>query len=126
MRRILVDHARARHHGKRGGETEKVSLEDATGLTSAEGVNIDLIALDDALKKLAKMDEQKARIVELLYISGLSVRETAGVMSVSTDTRSNATGPWLRRGCSGSSSNDRHAMAKNQRDLRGRGQTRAR
>jgi RNA polymerase sigma factor (TIGR02999 family) len=86
MRRILVDHARARHRDKRGGEAEKVSLEDATAMASAESVNIDLIALDDALKKLAKMDEQKARIVELRYFSGLNVRETAEVMSVSTDT----------------------------------------
>lgn len=86
MRRILVDHARARQRDKRGGEAEKISIEDATEMASAEGVNIDLIALDDALKKLAKMDEQKARIVELRYFSGLSVKETAEVMSVSTDT----------------------------------------
>lgn len=86
MRRILVDHARTKHREKRGGDAEKISLEDAAELASGESVSVDLIALDAALKKLAKMDEQKSRIVELRYFSGLSVRETAEVMHVSTDT----------------------------------------
>lgn len=86
MRRILVDHARTKQREKRGGDAEKISLEDAADLASGESVSVDLIALDAALKKLAKMDEQKARIVELRYFSGLSVRETAEVMQVSTDT----------------------------------------
>lgn len=89
MRRILVDHARSKHRDKRGGHAEKISLEDTAAAeiaASGERVNVDLIALDAALTKLAKMDEQKARIVELRYFSGLSVKETAEVMSVSTDT----------------------------------------
>jgi RNA polymerase sigma-70 factor, ECF subfamily len=86
MRRILVDHARSKNREKRGGEFEKVDIEDAAMVASGEGVSVDLIALDAALTKLAKMDEQKARIVELRYFSGLSVKETAEVMSVSTDT----------------------------------------
>lgn len=86
MRRILVDHARSKNREKRGGEFERVDIEDATLVASAGGASIDLIALDAALTKLAKMDTQKARIVELRYFSGLSVKETAEVMSVSTDT----------------------------------------
>jgi RNA polymerase sigma factor (TIGR02999 family) len=86
MRRILVDHARTKHREKRGGDAEKVSLTDAGMAVSGETINVDLIALDDALNKLARMDEQKARIVELRYFSGLSVKETAAVMEVSTDT----------------------------------------
>lgn len=86
MRRILVDHARSKNREKRGGEFERVEMEDATMVASGEGAGIDLLALDEALTKLAKMDEQKARIVEFRYFSGLSVKETAEVMSVSTDT----------------------------------------
>lgn len=86
MRRILVDHARSKNREKRGGEFERVDIEDATLVASGGGTSIDLIALDAALTKLAKMDTQKARIVELRYFSGLSVKETAEVMSVSTDT----------------------------------------
>jgi RNA polymerase sigma factor (TIGR02999 family) len=86
MRRILVDHARSKHRDKRGGDAEKVLLEDATMIAAAERTSVDLIALDEALIKLAKKDEQKARIVELRYFSGLSVEETAEVMSVSTNT----------------------------------------
>jgi RNA polymerase sigma factor (TIGR02999 family) len=86
MRRILVDHARSKNRERRGGEFERVDIEDAALVASGEGASIDLIALDAALTKLAKMDEQKARIVELRYFSGLSVKETAEVMAVSTDT----------------------------------------
>jgi RNA polymerase sigma factor (TIGR02999 family) len=86
MRRILVDHARSKHRDKRGGDAEKMSLEDATMIAAGESKSVDLIALDEALIKLAKKDEQKARIVELRYFSGLSVEETAEVMSVSANT----------------------------------------
>lgn len=85
MRRILVDHARTRSRDKRGGEMEKVSLEDATQV-AGKGRTLDLLALDDALTRLSEMDEQKARIVELRYFSGLSVKETAAVLDVSTNT----------------------------------------
>jgi RNA polymerase sigma factor (TIGR02999 family) len=85
MRRILVDHARAKHRDKRGGDLEEVAFEDAASF-AAEGRSVDLVALDEALIKLAEMDEQKARIVELRYFSGLSVKETAEVMDISTNT----------------------------------------
>lgn len=85
MRRILVDYARAKHREKRGGDAEKVSLEEAT-MIAVEEKSVDLIALDEALTKLAKIDEQKSRIVELRYFSGLSVEETAEVMNVSHKT----------------------------------------
>lgn len=85
MRRILVDHARLRNREKRGGGLEEVALEDAAEL-AAVGRGVDLIALDEALIRLAQMDEQKSRIVELRYFSGLSVKETAAVMDISVNT----------------------------------------
>ena len=84
MRRILVDHARAHTAEKRGSDFQKLSLDeniDKTVERSAE-----LIALDDALKELAEMDEQKSRIVELRFFGGLSIEETAEVMGVSAPT----------------------------------------
>jgi DNA-directed RNA polymerase specialized sigma24 family protein len=73
MRRILVEHARARKVGKRGGGAQKVSL-DKAAMVSAEQA-AELIALDDALTSLESLDERKARIVELRYIGGLSIEE---------------------------------------------------
>lgn len=88
MRRILVDHAKTRHRAKRGGPNENVALDDAVGtITVATTENdIDLLALDDALTRLAEMDTQQVRIVELRYFSGLSVPETAEVLKISTAT----------------------------------------
>jgi len=85
MRRILVDYARSKHREKRGGADVKTSLDEAT-MIAAEGRGVDLIALDSALTKLAQMDEQKAKIVELRYFSGLSVIETAMVLGVTPKT----------------------------------------
>ena len=82
MRRILVDYARTKHREKRGGDANKVSLEEAT-MIAVEEKSVDLMALDEALTRLAKIDEQKARIVELRYFSGLSTKETAEVLGVS-------------------------------------------
>jgi RNA polymerase sigma factor (TIGR02999 family) len=85
MRRILVDHARAHEAEKRGGEFQKLSLDenlDAAG--AARDVN--LVALDDALNRLAEMDPQKSKIVELRFFGGLSVEETAEVLGVSAPT----------------------------------------
>jgi RNA polymerase sigma factor (TIGR02999 family) len=84
MRRILVDHARARNAEKRGQDYQKVSLDE--NLDKAVEREDDLIALDDALKILAEMDEQKSRIVELRFFGGLSVEETAEVLGVSAPT----------------------------------------
>ncbi len=85
MRRILVDYARAKHRDKRGGEAQKIPLEETVAL-AAEEESVDLIALDEALERLAGVDEQKARIVELRYFSGLSVEETAEVLKTSPRT----------------------------------------
>lgn len=85
MRQILIDHARKHRAGKRGGEQENLSLEESIVIVSDEK-SVDLIALDEALKDLAKFDEQKARIVELRYFGGLSVEETAEVLGVSEIT----------------------------------------
>jgi RNA polymerase sigma-70 factor, ECF subfamily len=84
MRRILVDHARARLSQKRGGRTEKVSLDDA--LVLADDPRQDFVALDDALRALAVFDERKSRVVELRFFGGLSVEETAAALRVGSDT----------------------------------------
>ena len=99
MRRILVDYARAKHREKRGGDNVKLSLEDAT-LVAAKEKGIDLIALDEALNKLAKFDAQQARVVELRYFSGLSLEETAEALHVSRATVARdweAARAWLHR-----------------------------
>jgi RNA polymerase sigma factor (TIGR02999 family) len=85
MRRILVDHARTRHREKRGGIGENLPLEEALA-AGAEGTRLDLVELDEALTRLAKLDERQAKIVELRYFSGLSIDETADVLGVSNST----------------------------------------
>ena len=85
MRRILMDHARKHNAEKRGGEFEKLPLEEEILIVSHDK-SAELIALDDALEALAQMDEQKAKIVELRYFGGLSIEETAEVMGVSVPT----------------------------------------
>ena len=85
MRRILVDYARERHREKRGGSAEKLPLDEAFQIVSKEK-SMDLIALDEALTRLAKFDVRQARIVELRYFSGLSIDETAEILGVSNAT----------------------------------------
>ncbi|CAN5319550.1 sigma-70 family RNA polymerase sigma factor [soil metagenome] len=85
MRRILVDYAKARHRAKRGGADETLPLEAVT-LAVSEEKSIDLEALDEALTRLAELDERQARIVELRYFSGLSIEETAEVLHISPAT----------------------------------------
>lgn len=84
MRRILVDHARARGYQKRGGGALKVSFDEALVISNEPGR--DLVALDDALKALEKVDVRKSRVIELRFFGGLSVAETAAVLDVSPDT----------------------------------------
>ena len=84
MRRVLVEHARGRLYAKRGGGARKVSIETAPGL-GYEPVT-DILALDDALKVLETLDPRKCRIVELRFMAGLSIEETAKVLSISTAT----------------------------------------
>ena len=83
MRRILVDFARARGYQKRGGVRAAVTL--AEGLVSSER-HRDLVALDEALKALARIDHRKSRIVELRFFGGLNAEETAEVLQVSSKT----------------------------------------
>ena len=90
MRRILVDHARSRNYQKRGGGTQQVSIDEAA--TLSQGRTSELIALDDALRELEKMDERKCRVVELRYFGGLSLEETAEVLGVSVPT---VTRDWI-------------------------------
>jgi len=84
MRRILVDFARSRGYQKRGGGATAVDFDEALVVSSHPDVN--LVALDDALGRLAEVDERKSRVVELRFFGGLSVKETAEVMKVSVDT----------------------------------------
>lgn len=84
MRRVLVDHARARDAGKRGGGARPVSLSEADTLMPA--INPDLLALGEALDRLEEAYPEKGRVVELRFFGGLSIEETAKVLGVSTPT----------------------------------------
>lgn len=84
MRRILVDHARAHTSQKRGGDYEKLSLDE--NIDKAVQRSTELIALDEALKELAEIDPQMSRLVELRYFGGLTVEEAAEVLGVTPIT----------------------------------------
>jgi len=84
IRRILVDHARARVAAKRGGGGVKLSLDEA--LAPAQEREQDLVSLDDALNALGQADPQQSRIVELRYFAGLTIEETADVLGLSPAT----------------------------------------
>lgn len=99
MRRIMVDYARAKHREKRGGGDAKQPLEAAMSVAVDEKA-IDLIALDEVLTRLAAIDSQQARVVELRYFSGLSLEETAEVLNISRATTArewNVARAWLHR-----------------------------
>ena len=85
MRRILIDHARARLTGKRGGRQQRVSLSDVDGWASAPGPD-DILALDAALTRLASVDARAAHVVELRFFGGLQEHEVAETLAVSTIT----------------------------------------
>jgi RNA polymerase sigma-70 factor, ECF subfamily len=98
MRRILLNHARDRKRFKRGGGAAQVSLSEAVALS--EEKSRELISLDEALKRLATIDERKCRVVELRYFGGLSVKETAEVLKISGITVNrdwNLAKAWLAR-----------------------------
>ena len=98
MRRILVDHARGRAAGKRGGSQIRMPLDEEVAANKER--NIDLVELDEALTRLAALDERQSRIVELRFFSGLTVDETAEVLGVSAGTVKNdwsMAKAWLRR-----------------------------
>ena len=84
MRHILLDRARRRVAAKRGGEAARLNLDEVLDVGASRAREI--IALDDALNALAKVDSRKARVIELRFFAGLSVKETAEVLSVSPDT----------------------------------------
>jgi RNA polymerase sigma factor (TIGR02999 family) len=84
IRRILIDHARNRQAVKRGDGAIKLTLDDA--LATPDRRDLDLVALDDALRDLAKLDSQQSRLVELRFFAGLSVEESAEVLGVSPAT----------------------------------------
>jgi len=84
MRQILVDEARKRNSAKRGGEAIQVSFTEATNVVQEQAANV--VALDDALKTLERIDGRQSEIVELRFFGGLSIEETARVLSVSPGT----------------------------------------
>lgn len=84
MREILIERARARAARKRGGESVRITFDEQTLRTP--GAPVDVLALDDALRRLARLDERHARVVELRYFGGLSVEETAAAMGLSPAT----------------------------------------
>ena len=83
MRRVLVDAARAKGYQKRGGSAVRVTFDESLPVAAA---GHDLVALDDALDALARVDERKSHVVELRFFGGLSIEETAAVLDVSPDT----------------------------------------
>jgi RNA polymerase sigma factor (TIGR02999 family) len=99
MRSILVDHARARNAAKRGGSARAITLDDAGGIAGVQA-SVDVLALDEALGRLAQLDERKSKLVELRYFGGLGIDEAAAVLAVSPATvkRDWTTArAWLRR-----------------------------
>ena len=84
IRRILIDHARSRCFAKRGGDAQHLALDQV--LVSAQARGIEVLALDEALHTLARIDTRKSLVVELRYFGGLSIEETAEVLGVSLDT----------------------------------------
>lgn len=84
MRHILIDHARRRRYAKHGGEARQVPIEEASAMSLDRAA--ELIALEEALAELAKLDERKSQVVELRYFGGLSLEETAEVLQISLMT----------------------------------------
>ncbi len=99
MRRVLVDYARAKHREKRGGHDVRLALDDVM-LVAMDETGIDLMALDEALTRLAAFDEQQSHVVELRYFGGLSLEATAQALDISRATAARdweVAKAWLRR-----------------------------
>ncbi len=111
MRRILVDHARTRGRAKRGSDAPHVAAEGVDAVAAADTVDIDdAVAIDVALNKLHAIDPEQARIVELRFFGGLTVEETAEVLSTSARTVKREWAlarAWLRRELAGGAAGDR-------------------
>jgi RNA polymerase sigma-70 factor, ECF subfamily len=86
MRQVLIDHARKEQAAKRGGLAITLSLEEASDHAPAEETDLDLLALDDAMKRLALLDAGQCQIVELRFFGGLSIEETAVAVDISQAT----------------------------------------
>lgn len=102
MRQILVDYARRRHAAKRGDSACRISLDEAGAM--ARGKELEVVALDNALKSLAKLDARQSRVVELRFFAGLSLQEISQVMDISPATVQRdwtAARAWLHREISG-------------------------
>ena len=84
MRRILVNHAEARNAAKRGGHVTRVTLDDSVSWGGER--EVDVVALDEALTRLAQLDKRQARVVELRFFAGLSIEESAHVLDISPAT----------------------------------------
>lgn len=84
MRRVLIDHARRNQAAKRGGGRRRITLSEATPIVGKG--EVDLLALDEALTELARLDERKARVVEARFFSGMTMRQVAEVLGVSQTT----------------------------------------
>ncbi len=98
IRRVLVDHARAKGRSKRGGDWTRVSIDAQVDWSGQR--NLDLLALDDALTRLAQIDDRQSRIVQLRFFGGLTIAQTADVLGVSTTTVEQDWAharAWLRR-----------------------------
>ena len=106
MRRILVDHVRRRGYAKRGGDIRRVSLDETAHI--AKEPSAELLLLDEALTKLAKIDERRSKVVELRHFGGLSNDEIATLLNVSTNTITrdwNLARAWLYQQLAGSNPN---------------------
>ena len=102
MRRILVDHARGKGRAKRGGGWQRIALDETLMVSSHN--DADVLAVDEAIDRLAKLDPRQARIVELRFFGGLTVEEVAEVLGVSKRTVENdwkIVRAWLRRELAG-------------------------
>jgi RNA polymerase sigma factor (TIGR02999 family) len=107
MRRILADQARARRSHKRGDGAKAISLDEA--LVISPEPSADLVAVDDALNQLAKVDDRKSQVVTMRFFGGLTVEETAEVLKVSTETVARdwrLAKAWLTRELSGNASDE--------------------
>jgi RNA polymerase sigma factor (TIGR02999 family) len=100
MRQILVERARARHAAKRGGDRQRITLDETVAPAHGDDAGVDIDALDQALTRLAALDAQQARLVELRYFGGLTIEETAEVLGVSPATVKRSwvvAKAWLRK-----------------------------
>jgi RNA polymerase sigma-70 factor, ECF subfamily len=107
MREILIDYARTRNRAKRGGGQAAICIDDVADLSTVR--EVDLIALDDALNELERIDPEQRKLVELRYFGGLSIEETAQALGVSTATVKRdwrVARAWLHRELSAAQSHD--------------------